>query len=75
MTLRHRSRPRSLAKAEAATRDIYQKAVAAIIITAMAAVVLWSFNAQARSAPESFADLAEKPSAFGREHLRQPDGG
>ncbi len=60
VTLRHRSRSRSLAKAEVATRDIYQKAVAAIIVTAMAAVMLWSYKADARSAPESFADLAEK---------------
>ena len=60
MTLRHRSRSRNLVKAEAATRDIYQKAVTAIAVTAIVALMLWSFAAQARGAPDSFADLAEK---------------
>jgi len=60
VTLRHRSRSRSLAKAVAVAREMNQQRILAIAVATFVGLLLWSFTAQARGAPESFADLAEK---------------
>ncbi|WP_282606528.1 DegQ family serine endoprotease [Pelagibius sp. Alg239-R121] len=60
MTLGHRSRPRSRVKAVTAERESYNKSLLAIAVTTIIALLLWSFSVQARGAPDSFADLAEK---------------
>ncbi|TQV70861.1 DegQ family serine endoprotease [Denitrobaculum tricleocarpae] len=60
VTLGHRSQPRCRAKAVAKAQESRNTGLVVLAVTTIIALTLWSFSAQARNAPESFADLAEK---------------